>query len=130
MILTIQIGMICRLNAGRFNTFLAYAKKCPIREMPTLIALHTALQIQICAQHPLNKGMSWVLQPSTTPLGGRMCLPAIGGFTNIDMEYLLKEMWESRKQLSYIGSKVPTDGWSFVLQIVGEHLMEDAVMKK
>ncbi|KAF8598098.1 hypothetical protein BDV93DRAFT_610042, partial [Ceratobasidium sp. AG-I] len=130
MVLTIQIGMICRLNAGGFDTFLVNAKKCPPREMPGFIALNTALQIQICAQHPLNKGMSWVLQTSTTPLGGMTYLPAVGGFTDVDVEYLLKEMWESRKQLSYIGSKVPTAGWSFVIQIIGEHLAEEDLRKK
>ena len=130
MVLTIQMAIICRLNAGGFDTFLINAKRCPSREMRGLIALHTILQIQICAQHPVNKGMSWLLQPSTTPMGGRMYLPAVGGFTDVDMEYLLREMCESRKQFSYIGSKVPTNGWSFVIQIIGEHLAEDLRKKK
>ncbi|KAG9073492.1 hypothetical protein FS749_015107, partial [Ceratobasidium sp. UAMH 11750] len=40
-------------------------------------------------------------------------------------------LWESRKQLSYIGSKAATPpGWSIVIRIFSEHLFEDVKIRK
>jgi hypothetical protein len=126
MVLTIQVAMLTRLYSGGFDTFMINARKCTHpRQLPTLLAIHTVLQIRICAQDPTNKGMSWVLQTSPIANGGRVFLPAVGGLTNLDGLFLLKTLWESRKQFSFIGSKAATPGWSFIIQILGEHLLND-----
>ncbi|KAG9089340.1 hypothetical protein FRC06_001595 [Ceratobasidium sp. 370] len=74
--------------------------------------------------------MSWILETSPAPRGRRVVLPAVGGLTDLDNLFLIKTLWESRKQLSYIGSKAATPGWSIVMRIFSEHLLEDFKIKK
>lgn len=131
IVLTVQMAIICRGHGDGFNAFKAVAKKCAREFIPELIAMHTGLQVfELCDPEVEDESLSWIIQAPTTPKGKRTFLPAVGGLNDVDAMFLLREMWESRKQLSYIGAKVPTDGWSFILQLIREHLTGDLRKKK
>ncbi|KAF8598083.1 hypothetical protein BDV93DRAFT_512799 [Ceratobasidium sp. AG-I] len=125
IVLTVQMAMVCRGHG--FETFRVKAKRCILRLIPEFITTHTWLQIETSN---LADVMAWIHQASTTPNGRRLLLPTVGGFTDVDAAFLVKEMWQSRKQFSYIGAKVPTHGWSFVIQIIAEHYLTDSMRKK
>lgn len=125
IVLTVQMAMVCR--GSGFIHFKKEAEKYPTKLIPEFITTHTWLQIETSG---LENTMDWILQASTIPSGRKLLLPAVGGFPEVDAAFLLKEMWQSRKQFSYIGAKVPTHGWSFVIQIIVEHYIKDSVQKK
>ncbi|KAF8598085.1 hypothetical protein BDV93DRAFT_610034, partial [Ceratobasidium sp. AG-I] len=125
IVLTVQMAMICR--GSGFISFKKEAATYVSKLIPEFITTHTWLQIESSG---LEDSMAWILQASATPSGRRLLLPAVGGFTDLDAAFLVKEMWQSRKQFSYIGAKVPTHGWSFVIQVIVEHYIKDSKQKK
>ncbi|KAG8740220.1 hypothetical protein FRC10_004593 [Ceratobasidium sp. 414] len=131
MVLTIQVAILTRKGGGGFETFMTYARACTRpQDFPTLLALQTVGQIHISDRNSPNASMSWILETSPAPQGRRIVLPAVGGLTDLDNLFLIKTLWESRKQLSYIGSKAATPGWSIVMRIFSEHLFEDIKIGK
>ncbi|KAG9125614.1 hypothetical protein FRC07_006881 [Ceratobasidium sp. 392] len=125
IVLTVQVAMLKRSNCSAFDTFMTMASKCPPAGLPELLSKHTMLQIHLHNHSdPSNNGLSWIVQVSRTPQGRITTLPNVGGMSELDSLFLIKTLWESRKQLSYLVSKAPMHGWAFPLRIFAELLLE------
>ncbi|KAG8740224.1 hypothetical protein FRC10_004597, partial [Ceratobasidium sp. 414] len=125
IVLTIQVAMLKRNSCAGFDNFLAMASKCPPKDLPALLGMNITLQIHLHNHEQRANSVPWILQLSRTPQGRLVVLPNVGGMTELDGLFMIEALWESRKQLSYIVSKVPMPGWTFLLKIFSEQLLED-----
>ncbi|KAG9097242.1 hypothetical protein FRC06_007767, partial [Ceratobasidium sp. 370] len=125
IVLTIQVAMLKRNSCAGFDNFLATANKCPPKDLPALLGMNIMLQIHLHDHELRTNSLPWILQLSRTPQGRIVVLPTVGGMTELDSLFVIKALWESRKQLSFIVSKAPMPGWTFLLKIFSEQLLED-----
>ncbi|KAG9125612.1 hypothetical protein FRC07_006879 [Ceratobasidium sp. 392] len=132
ILLTTQIAVLKRASNSAIDEFVTWANRYHPRDVSRseLLATHTMNQLVIYSEeHPnapdKDPATPKLTEMTHTPQGRTVILPVVGGMTDLDAVFIIRELWKSRKQLSYIVSKVPMPGWIFLLRFSVEHLFEN-----
>lgn len=126
IVLTIQVVILTRGQADGFKIFMeatkGYSSSSRFR---ALLVAQTKLQLEADVEAVQSNILVRRYEITPTTQGRRLALPSVGGMTDLDGAFLIEALWQTRKELSYIGSKGTTPGWSFLLELLYLYLMLD-----
>ncbi|KAG8795862.1 hypothetical protein FRC12_008585 [Ceratobasidium sp. 428] len=112
LVLTIQVSTLCTAGTDGFDSFMQLIRKgASAQDIPTTLSL--------------SEGSDRVFQVSRKAQGKIVMLSSAGGMTERDGTFLVKTLWESRKQMSHILSKAALPGWVFLFRIILDLLLGD-----
>lgn len=126
MVLAVQAIILTRDAADGFKIYANTIKIAEIPSTPALLTAYTILQLEADDQtFQSDDPVKRYQIKSGSVEEKRLALAATGGISDLDSFFLIRALWDTRKELSYIGSKTATPGWCFVIEILFVHLMQE-----
>ncbi|KAG8795628.1 hypothetical protein FRC12_011974 [Ceratobasidium sp. 428] len=126
LVLAIQVSTLCTAGTDGFDSFMQLIRKgASAQDIPTTLSLSTMLHLHLQNHDHPGEGSDRVFQVSRSAQGKTVVLSSAGGMTERDGTFLVKALWESRKQMSHILSKAALPGWVFLFRIVLDLLFGD-----
>lgn len=113
-----QVGIICR--TGNLDVFITEFGHLT-HPRATAEAVTTFVSRLIAEAQETGRFRD-LLGARTLADGRRMFLDNVGGFSNTDIGFILHALWKDRKTFLYLSTSFPTDGWSIMLLLLGEHM--------